>query len=75
MQENKKTKLPYNPEANEELFDQMFEVASSTECTGLFPTPPMTDEEINSYSNIYDVPLTKNIEAKNKEQQNNKQNK
>lgn len=30
-------KLPYNAEDGRELFDNLFAVASTTECTGLIP--------------------------------------
>jgi len=34
----------------------MDKVASSTDCTGLIPTPPANDEEQEAYSDIYAVP-------------------
>ena len=34
-------------------------VASATECTGLMPTPPLTKRAVDSYAEIYDVPLAK----------------
>ena len=43
----------------EELYEEMMDVASSTECTGLMPTPPVTKRETESYSKIYDIPLAK----------------
>lgn len=33
-------KLPYNAEDGRELFDNLFAVASTTECTGLIPAAP-----------------------------------
>ncbi|MCR4963466.1 MAG: hypothetical protein K6B40_06290 [Firmicutes bacterium] len=35
-------------------------VASANDCTGLEVTPPNTDAEVESYSQIYKTPLTKN---------------
>ena len=34
-------------------------VVSSTEATGLIPTPPMSAAEAKSYTEIYDVPQPK----------------
>lgn len=34
-------------------------VVSSTECTGLIPTPPLSEDEAESYDKIYDIPLPK----------------
>ncbi|MCI1966212.1 MAG: hypothetical protein LKJ17_08810 [Oscillospiraceae bacterium] len=31
-------------------------VASAMECTGLMPSLPATEDEVESYSNIYSVP-------------------
>ena len=42
------------------LFDDLFSVASSTECTGLIPNIADSDAELDSYSDIYDIPLSKN---------------
>ena len=32
---------------------------SSTECTGLMPTPPIHDGEAESYTQLYSIPQTK----------------
>ena len=50
-------KLPYNAEDGRELFDNLFAVASTTECTGLIPAAPEEAPEITSYSDIYDIHL------------------
>ena len=52
---NKKTR-PIDPE-NQYLFDNEFAVSSMTECTGLIPNAPTDDDDTQSYSEIYDVPL------------------
>lgn len=56
----KKSNLPFNEETNRQLWDNdEIRVASATECTGLMPTPVTTDDAVESYSNIYDIPLPK----------------
>ena len=63
--------LPIDHEDDRELFDEQFGVASATECTGLMPTPPATSQEVDSYSEIYDVPLPdgqKGTDGKRKKQ-------
>ena len=32
-------------------------VASSTDCTGLFQDPPYDEDQIESYSELYDIPM------------------
>ena len=49
--------LPYDNEDDRELFDNLFPVASSMDCTGLIPAAPESSEEVDSYSDIYDIPL------------------
>lgn len=51
---------PYDEEDQESLFDNLFSVASNTECTGLIPGTAVSDAELDSYSEIYDIPLSKN---------------
>ncbi len=43
----------------EQIYNEMFSVASATECTGLIPTPPVDKAEADSYTDIYDIPMTK----------------
>ena len=52
-------KPPLYDADNDAIFDETFNVASSTECTGLIPSAPLSGSEADSYSEIYDVPLTK----------------
>lgn len=33
---------------------------SATECTGLMPTPPQNEAEVEAYTQIYDIPQPKN---------------
>lgn len=39
-----------------ELLDDPCSIASTTECTGLIQIPPTSDEEAESYGNIYVIP-------------------
>ncbi|MDD4796196.1 MAG: hypothetical protein PHO66_00310 [Eubacteriales bacterium] len=51
---DKKVKRPLK---DTELDDKLFYnvVASTTESTGLIPTPPASDDASDSYSDIYDI--------------------
>ena len=43
-----------------DFFDYDFMNTSSySECTGLVQTPPLSDDEANSYGALYNVPITK----------------
>ncbi len=44
-------------EGSKKLFNDEFTVASATECTGLIPSSPETESQVDSYSEIYDIPL------------------
>ncbi len=55
---NKKDVRPIDETGNP-LFDETFNVASTTECTGLIPSAPVSGAAADSYSDIYDVPLAK----------------
>lgn len=44
-----------------------------TECTGLIPAAPVSEPEIDSYSAIYDIPLSSDEEAAQHGLQNEKQ--
>lgn len=35
------------------------DISSATECTGMVPTPPLTDAEVEGYSDVYSVPQKK----------------
>ncbi len=59
MKKNNHPPRPYDAVDEEELYEEMMDVASSTECTGLMPTPPVTKRETESYSKIFDIPLAK----------------
>ena len=54
----KKDKYP-NPD-NDRIFDQFYDmtsVQSTTEMTGLTPTPPITEEDAISYSGLHGMPV------------------
>ena len=43
------------PEEDED--DMLFNsISSANECTGMIPTPPLTEEQEEAYSDIYSVP-------------------
>ena len=48
---------PYDEETERQIFDNMFSVVSSTECTGLIQAIPGEEDAAESYSEIYDIPL------------------
>lgn len=61
------------PNTNKEELDESFafdmqnefnSVVSSTECTGLMPTPPQDYDEAEAYSEIYVVPKVENEREK-----------
>ena len=56
MQDKPKRPLDQN---DDEIFNEMFSVASSMECTGLIPSAPTTDAAADSYTDLYDIPLAK----------------
>lgn len=40
----------------EDPLEDMMDVASATECTGLMPTPPANEAEAESYTELYPIP-------------------
>ena len=44
-------------------FDVDIQACSAMDCTGLIPAAPESTEEVDSYSEIYDIPLTKDKKA------------
>ncbi|MGI5966328.1 MULTISPECIES: hypothetical protein [Anaerotruncus] len=53
-----KSAHPFDADDGRDLFDDLFSVASATECTGLIPAAPADEPEVDSYSEIYDIPLS-----------------
>ena len=55
----------FNPDDVDESYafdiqNEFHGVVSATECTGLMPTPPLSDDEAEAYNEIYVVPKTPN---------------
>ena len=48
----------------DDVLNKIDSVASATECTGLMYRPPETDEEAESYTDIYVVPKAENFKEK-----------
>ena len=46
------------PIYSEDELGAIQQVASSGDCTGLEPTPPITAQEAQSYSSLYNTPQT-----------------
>lgn len=44
------------PKSNVDIIYDSNTVVSATDSTGLIPTPPQTEAEAESYTEIYDVP-------------------
>ena len=55
-----KSAHPFDADDGRDLFDDLFSVASATECTGLIQTPPVSDEEAEAYTEIYAIPQPEN---------------
>lgn len=47
---------------SEPNFTDISNVASATECTGLMPTPPLTEEEYASRQELYSMEIPKESE-------------
>lgn len=54
---------------DDELYDELFSVASSMECTGLIPAAPVSASQADSYGDIYNIPLAKNSKDANNHMQ------
>ena len=55
VKERDKQLLPIRMPSEDSLIDSDND-ASATECTGLIPTPPISEEEAKSYTQIYNIP-------------------
>ena len=65
MDETRRSSLPYDAEDEEELYHEMLKVASANECTGMIPAAPASRAEVDSYSEIYDIPLSRDAKRAN----------
>lgn len=45
------------PQGEETLFIGSQNTASAMECTGLIPTPALSEDEQNAFGDLYDIPL------------------
>ena len=43
------------------------DIVSATECTGMIQTPPLTEEEVYGYLDIFHVPQQRAVEAQKKD--------
>lgn len=55
MRKNKR-QANEEPEDNTYDFYQGLNIESQTECTGMIPTPPIDDVQLDGYHDIYSVP-------------------
>ena len=55
---DKKSKRSYPPYDDAKFYD-IAQVASSNDCTGLEPTPPISESDAESYSTLLNVPHSK----------------
>lgn len=61
MEQNKKEERKLQLEDDVSFMNEQ-SVASAMECTGLVPSLPATEDEAESYSNIYSVPAPRQID-------------
>jgi hypothetical protein len=55
-QSDQNAKTPKTPYGEYDMEDLPFSVSSSTDCTGLIPTPPPSEDAEKSYQDIYVIP-------------------
>lgn len=53
---DKQKVAPSITETDEDTLFNLDTVASATECTGLMPTPPISEDEVESYTDLYSIP-------------------
>ena len=61
MKKNRNDHLVHEENAEDNYTS--LDIASSTECTGMMYKPPVTDEDVEGYQDIYSVPQQKDINA------------
>jgi len=57
---NEERPVPQKYQGIEQFYDTQ-SVQSSTEMTGLTPTPPVTEDEAESYSEIHGMPVPEGV--------------
>ena len=58
-----KKKIPVDPQSLQSVEDVYFDlddIASATECTGLIPTPPVSEAEAEAYTELSPIPKPEN---------------
>ncbi len=53
---SKKTTDKQALQPDENFFFDLDDIVSTTECTGLIPTPPVSEAEAEAYTNLYSIP-------------------
>ena len=61
--EPKNKQMAHPHEKFDDIIFDVDTVASATECTGLIPTPPISEEAADSYTELYTIP--KPVQEKN----------
>lgn len=59
MTEKKLNYVPENPQALQPNDDDLYDInimASANDCTGLIPTPPASEQQADSYTEMYAIP-------------------
>lgn len=56
MERKDKQGVPMTEKEKEELYYNIENIASVTDCTGLITTPPVSQEEAESYTDLYEIP-------------------
>lgn len=49
---------------NDDTLEDTLKVTSANDCTGLIPSAPQSDAEADAYTDLYDIPNSKNKEGK-----------
>lgn len=61
---SKKNKINYHEHEEPENFPNISNVASANECTGLIPTPPESDDQMESYQSLSSMEIPKKAPSK-----------
>lgn len=60
-------KPKYDKEHDELYLEDAFDIVSATECTGMIARPPMNDDEVEGYMDIFHRPQQTNMPAQKAE--------
>ncbi|MGE5494385.1 MAG: hypothetical protein ACM3S4_03665 [Burkholderiales bacterium] len=63
MRRKNKLEGPDDPEVNPYDFYSGVSIGSQTECTGMVPTPPLDDAQVDGYHDIHSIPQQKGTGA------------